>query len=113
MLLHCHVAGHGEVIKMLLHLLGVVGDFVVLILPGVLDTSVEVILERLDVFDDLTYIIFSFFKACGAHRGLLGGGCTAVVQFLLCGATRVWFCRGWGVGEGEGGWGPDVEEENL
>jgi hypothetical protein len=61
MLLRCHLAGHEEVFEMLLLLLGVAGDFLVLILPGVLDTSVEVVLELMDVFNDPTGTIFSFF----------------------------------------------------
>jgi hypothetical protein len=55
MLLLCHLAGHGEVFELLL--LGVAGEFLVLIL---LDTS-EVVLDLPDVIDDPTGTIFSFF----------------------------------------------------
>jgi hypothetical protein len=41
--------------------LGDAGNFLVLILLGVLDTSIEVVLELLDVFDDPTDTVFSFF----------------------------------------------------
>jgi hypothetical protein len=51
MLLPCHLARHGEVFELLLLLLCVASDFLVLILPGVLDTS-EVILDLLDVIDN-------------------------------------------------------------
>jgi hypothetical protein len=61
MLIRCHLIGHGEVFELLLLLLGVVGDFVVLLLLGVFDNSVEVVLELLHVFDDPTGTIFSFF----------------------------------------------------
>jgi hypothetical protein len=70
-------------------------------------------LELMDVFNDPTGTIFSFFYACGAHRRLLGGGCTVVVRLLWCGATRVWCCKGRGVGEGGGRWGLDVKDKNI
>jgi hypothetical protein len=57
MLLGCHLAGHGEVFELLLLRLGVADDFLVLIL---LDTF-EVVLDLLDVINDPTSTVLSFF----------------------------------------------------
>jgi hypothetical protein len=61
MLLRCHLTWHGEVFELLLLLLGVAGDFLILILLGVVNAFVEVVLELLDVFDDPIDTIVSFF----------------------------------------------------
>jgi hypothetical protein len=57
MLLGCHLAGHGEVFELLLLRLGVADDFLV---PILLDTF-EVVLDLLDVINDPTSTVISFF----------------------------------------------------